>query len=153
MVGDGAGVLSRRGRGQGWGWGTEQGRGWGGASGVGARDGAGVVGSGQGRDRGTQRVEWGSATGASWCQPAFPPAPQDLFFHYVFNNFLHTQVEVCISAMLSTGPPSDSSLEMPAPNPVVKHVSWGSQVSPSSSLGWVLSQVCPLPVMQPVLGE
>ncbi|KAF6288848.1 protein phosphatase 6 regulatory subunit 1 [Rhinolophus ferrumequinum] len=51
-----------------------------------------------------------------------PNTMLDLFFHYVFNNFLHTQVEVCVSAMLSAGPPSDSSLETPAPNPVVKHL-------------------------------
>nr|KAF6411397.1 protein phosphatase 6 regulatory subunit 1 [Rousettus aegyptiacus] len=51
-----------------------------------------------------------------------PNTMLDLFFHYVFNNFLHTQVEVCVSAMLSAGPPSDGSLEMPAPNPGVKHL-------------------------------
>ena len=38
---------------------------------------------------------------ASPCEPA--PHFQDLFFHYVFNNFLHTQVEVCVSTMLSVG--------------------------------------------------
>uniref|UniRef100_A0A5F9CFW7 Protein phosphatase 6 regulatory subunit 1 n=1 Tax=Oryctolagus cuniculus TaxID=9986 RepID=A0A5F9CFW7_RABIT len=46
----------------------------------------------------------------------------DLFFHYVFNNFLHTQVEMCVSAMLSSGPPPDSSPETPVSNPVVKHL-------------------------------
>ncbi|XP_059138067.1 serine/threonine-protein phosphatase 6 regulatory subunit 1 isoform X7 [Peromyscus eremicus] len=46
----------------------------------------------------------------------------DLFFHYVFNNFLHAQVEVCVSAMLSSGPPPDSSSETPVPNPVLKHL-------------------------------
>ncbi|KAK2493875.1 hypothetical protein MC885_004513 [Smutsia gigantea] len=51
-----------------------------------------------------------------------PNTMLDLFFHYVFNTFLHTQVEVCVSAMLSAGPPSDSSPETPAPNPVVKHL-------------------------------
>ncbi|XP_035868594.1 serine/threonine-protein phosphatase 6 regulatory subunit 1 isoform X1 [Phyllostomus discolor] len=51
-----------------------------------------------------------------------PNTMLDLFFHYVFNNFLHTQVEVCVSTMLSTGPPSDSSLETPDANPVVKHL-------------------------------
>ncbi|XP_037015676.2 serine/threonine-protein phosphatase 6 regulatory subunit 1 isoform X2 [Artibeus jamaicensis] len=51
-----------------------------------------------------------------------PNTMLDLFFHYVFNNFLHTQVEVCVSTMLSTGPPSDSSLETPDPNPIVKHL-------------------------------
>lgn len=53
-----------------------------------------------------------------------PNTMLDLFFHYVFNNFLHTQVEVCVSTMLSAGPPSpsDSILEAPAPNPVVKHL-------------------------------
>lgn len=60
--------------------------------------------------------------------PACAVPTQDLFFHYMFNNFLHAQVELCVSAMLSAAPPSDSSLEMSAPNPVVKHVSWGSQV-------------------------
>uniref|UniRef100_A0A8C0KYN8 Protein phosphatase 6 regulatory subunit 1 n=1 Tax=Canis lupus dingo TaxID=286419 RepID=A0A8C0KYN8_CANLU len=51
-----------------------------------------------------------------------PNTMLDLFFHYMFNNFLHAQVEFCVSAMLSAGPPSDSSLEMPVPNPVVKHL-------------------------------
>ncbi|XP_036893929.1 serine/threonine-protein phosphatase 6 regulatory subunit 1 isoform X3 [Sturnira hondurensis] len=51
-----------------------------------------------------------------------PNTMLDLFFHYVFNNFLHTQVEVCVSTVLSTGPPSDNSLETPDPNPVVKHL-------------------------------
>ena len=50
--------------------------------------------------------------------------PQDLFFHYVFNNFLHAQVEVCVSTMLSSGPPADSGSDTPSENPVVKHVSW-----------------------------
>ncbi|XP_023592142.1 serine/threonine-protein phosphatase 6 regulatory subunit 1 isoform X2 [Trichechus manatus latirostris] len=51
-----------------------------------------------------------------------PNTMLDLFFHYVFNNFLHTQVEMCVSAMLSAGPPPDSSPEIPVPNPVVKHL-------------------------------
>lgn len=51
-----------------------------------------------------------------------PNTMLDLFFHYVFNNFLHTQVEVCVSTMLSAGPPADSSLETPAPNLGVKHL-------------------------------
>lgn len=51
-----------------------------------------------------------------------PNTMLDLFFHYVFNNFLHTQVEVCVSTMLSAGPPADSSVEMPAPNLGVKHL-------------------------------
>ncbi|KAM5297211.1 serine/threonine-protein phosphatase 6 regulatory subunit 1 isoform 3-T3 [Glossophaga mutica] len=51
-----------------------------------------------------------------------PNTMLDLFFHYVFNNFLHTQVEVCVSTMLSAGPPSDSGLETPGPSPVVKHL-------------------------------
>ncbi|XP_045645262.1 serine/threonine-protein phosphatase 6 regulatory subunit 1 isoform X3 [Ursus americanus] len=51
-----------------------------------------------------------------------PNTMLDLFFHYMFNNFLHAQVELCVSAMLSAAPPSDSSLEIPAPNPVVKHL-------------------------------
>ncbi|XP_012890032.1 PREDICTED: serine/threonine-protein phosphatase 6 regulatory subunit 1 isoform X2 [Dipodomys ordii] len=46
----------------------------------------------------------------------------DLFFHYVFNNFLHAQVEVCVSAMLSSGPHPDSSSDTSVPNPVVKHL-------------------------------
>ncbi|XP_058900029.1 serine/threonine-protein phosphatase 6 regulatory subunit 1 isoform X3 [Kogia breviceps] len=46
----------------------------------------------------------------------------DLFFHYVFNNFLHAQVEVCVSTMLSSGPPSSGSSDTPAQNPVVKHL-------------------------------
>ncbi|XP_072822631.1 serine/threonine-protein phosphatase 6 regulatory subunit 1 isoform X3 [Vicugna pacos] len=51
-----------------------------------------------------------------------PNTMLDLFFHYVFNNFLHAQVEVCVSTMLSSGPPSDSSSDTPAQNPVVKHL-------------------------------
>lgn len=86
---------------------------------------------------------WGS-----WCQLLLPH--QDLFFHYVFNNFLHTQVEVCVSALLSAGPPSDSNPETSAPNAVVKHVSWGSQ-APLKACGWALSQVCPAPGLQPGL--
>uniref|UniRef100_A0A452VKL2 Protein phosphatase 6 regulatory subunit 1 n=1 Tax=Ursus maritimus TaxID=29073 RepID=A0A452VKL2_URSMA len=58
---------------------------------------------------------------ASALSPTTVPT-QDLFFHYMFNNFLHAQVELCVSAMLSAAPPSDSSLEIPAPNPVVKHL-------------------------------
>lgn len=50
-----------------------------------------------------------------------PNTMLDLFFHYMFNNFLHAQVELCVSAMLSAGPP-DSSVETPAPNPAVKHL-------------------------------
>ncbi|EPQ05943.1 Serine/threonine-protein phosphatase 6 regulatory subunit 1 [Myotis brandtii] len=56
-----------------------------------------------------------------------PNTMLDLFFHYVFNNFLHTQVEVCVSTMLSAGPPADSSLETPAPNLGVKHVRSGEK--------------------------
>ncbi|XP_036130745.1 serine/threonine-protein phosphatase 6 regulatory subunit 1 isoform X2 [Molossus molossus] len=51
-----------------------------------------------------------------------PNTMLDLFFHYVFNNFLHTQVEVCVSAMLSAGPPPHNGLGTPGPNPVVKHL-------------------------------
>ncbi|XP_062944861.1 serine/threonine-protein phosphatase 6 regulatory subunit 1 isoform X2 [Cynocephalus volans] len=51
-----------------------------------------------------------------------PNTMLDLFFHYVFNNFLHAQVEVCISTMLSSGPPPDSIPETPIQNPVVKHL-------------------------------
>ncbi|XP_008986901.4 serine/threonine-protein phosphatase 6 regulatory subunit 1 isoform X3 [Callithrix jacchus] len=51
-----------------------------------------------------------------------PNTMLDLFFHYVFNNFLHAQVEGCVSTLLSLGPPPDSSPEMPSQNPVVKHL-------------------------------
>ncbi|XP_058530133.1 serine/threonine-protein phosphatase 6 regulatory subunit 1 isoform X2 [Ochotona princeps] len=51
-----------------------------------------------------------------------PSTLLDLFFHYVFNNFLHTQVEMCVSAMLSSGPPAESSPEAPHSNPVVTHL-------------------------------
>ncbi|XP_004405091.1 PREDICTED: serine/threonine-protein phosphatase 6 regulatory subunit 1 [Odobenus rosmarus divergens] len=51
-----------------------------------------------------------------------PNTMLDLFFHYMFNNFLHAQVELCVSALLSTAPPSDSGLEIPAPSPVLKHL-------------------------------
>ncbi|KAM6223554.1 serine/threonine-protein phosphatase 6 regulatory subunit 1 [Rhynchocyon petersi] len=51
-----------------------------------------------------------------------PNTMLDLFFCYVFNNFLHAQVEMCVSAMLSAGPPPDSSPETPVPNPVIKHL-------------------------------
>lgn len=42
-----------------------------------------------------------------------PNTMLDLFFHYVFNNFLHAQVEVCVSTMLSSGPPADSGSDTP----------------------------------------
>lgn len=51
-----------------------------------------------------------------------PNTMLDLFFHYVFNNFLHAQVEMCVSAMLSTVPLSEGSPETPTPNPVIKHL-------------------------------
>ncbi|XP_010615229.1 serine/threonine-protein phosphatase 6 regulatory subunit 1 isoform X1 [Fukomys damarensis] len=51
-----------------------------------------------------------------------PNTMLDLFFHYVFNNFLHTQVEVCVSAMLSLGPPPSSGSETLGLNPVLKHL-------------------------------
>ncbi|XP_013003187.2 serine/threonine-protein phosphatase 6 regulatory subunit 1 isoform X2 [Cavia porcellus] len=51
-----------------------------------------------------------------------PNTMLDLFFHYVFNNFLHAQVEVCMSAMLSLAPPPNSSSETPGGNPVLKHL-------------------------------
>ncbi|XP_006868165.1 PREDICTED: serine/threonine-protein phosphatase 6 regulatory subunit 1 [Chrysochloris asiatica] len=51
-----------------------------------------------------------------------PNTMLDLFFHYVFNNFLHAQVEMCVSAMLSAGPPPDSSPDTPVPNPAVRHL-------------------------------
>ncbi|KAG5201187.1 hypothetical protein JEQ12_005721 [Ovis aries] len=51
-----------------------------------------------------------------------PNTMLDLFFHYVFNNFLHAQVEVCVSTMLSSAPPADSSSDTPPENPVVKHL-------------------------------
>ncbi|XP_076986855.1 serine/threonine-protein phosphatase 6 regulatory subunit 1 isoform X3 [Tamandua tetradactyla] len=51
-----------------------------------------------------------------------PNTVLDLFFHYVFNNFLHAQVEMFVSAMLSAGPPPDSSPETPVPNPAIKHL-------------------------------
>ncbi|XP_054444309.1 serine/threonine-protein phosphatase 6 regulatory subunit 1 isoform X2 [Pteronotus mesoamericanus] len=51
-----------------------------------------------------------------------PNTMLDLFFHYVFNNFLHTQVEVCVSAVLSAGPPPNGGLDSLAENPVVKHL-------------------------------
>ncbi|XP_073745446.1 serine/threonine-protein phosphatase 6 regulatory subunit 1 isoform X2 [Callorhinus ursinus] len=51
-----------------------------------------------------------------------PNTMLDLFFHYMFNNFLHAQVELCVSALLSTAPPSDSGLEILAPSPVLKHL-------------------------------
>lgn len=82
----------------------------------------GEVGDGLGTGEGWRRLWPGAGNRASHCSCAL----QDLFFHYVFNNFLHAQVEVCVSAMLSSRPPSDSSPETPASNPVVKHVSWGS---------------------------
>lgn len=66
------------------------------------------------------------------------PHPQDLFFHYVFNNFLHAQVEVCVSTMLSSAPPADSSSDTPPENPVVKHVSW----APGSPSPLVFGELC-----------
>uniref|UniRef100_A0A673UP54 Protein phosphatase 6 regulatory subunit 1 n=1 Tax=Suricata suricatta TaxID=37032 RepID=A0A673UP54_SURSU len=43
-----------------------------------------------------------------------PNTMLDLFFHYGFNNFLHAQVELCVSAMLGAGPP-DSGPETEHP--------------------------------------
>ncbi|XP_055991741.1 serine/threonine-protein phosphatase 6 regulatory subunit 1 [Sorex fumeus] len=51
-----------------------------------------------------------------------PNTVLDLFFHYVFNNFLHAQVEMCVSAMLSTVPLSDGDPDTPTANPVIKHL-------------------------------
>ncbi|XP_075392681.1 serine/threonine-protein phosphatase 6 regulatory subunit 1 isoform X2 [Tenrec ecaudatus] len=51
-----------------------------------------------------------------------PNTMLDLFFHYVFNNFLHAQVEMCVSAMLSAGYPLESCPESSAPNPVIQHL-------------------------------
>ncbi|XP_058136817.1 serine/threonine-protein phosphatase 6 regulatory subunit 1 isoform X2 [Dasypus novemcinctus] len=51
-----------------------------------------------------------------------PNTVLDLFFHYVYNNFLHAQVEMFVSAMLSTGPPPDSDPEVPAASPAVAHL-------------------------------
>lgn len=78
--------------------------------------------------------------------PACASPTQDLFFHYVFNNFLHAQVESCVSAMLSAGPPSDSGLETPAPNPVVKHVSWAPRSPSLPSGGLCPGSACWAPV-------
>lgn len=80
--------------------------------------------------RGVEGEPWAGVLGRGYGGPLVPAcaAPQDLFFHYTFNNFLHAQVELCVRAVLSTGSPSDSSLEIPAPNPAVKHVRWGSQI-------------------------
>lgn len=66
----------------------------------------------------------GGTTPGELLRASLCPHPQDLFFHYVFNNFLHAQVEVCVSTMLSSGPPADSGSDTPPENPVVKHVSW-----------------------------
>uniref|UniRef100_F6T903 Protein phosphatase 6 regulatory subunit 1 n=1 Tax=Ornithorhynchus anatinus TaxID=9258 RepID=F6T903_ORNAN len=51
----------------------------------------------------------------------------DLYFHYVYNNFLHSQVELCISNLLSSGPPGQGDGECDTPtqnthNAVVKHL-------------------------------
>ncbi|XP_008063278.1 serine/threonine-protein phosphatase 6 regulatory subunit 1 [Carlito syrichta] len=51
-----------------------------------------------------------------------PNTMLDLFFHYVFNNFLHAQVEGCVSTMLGSGTPPNGSSETPIQNPVVKHL-------------------------------
>lgn len=48
-----------------------------------------------------------------------------------------------MSAMLSAGPPSESSLEMPAQNPVVKHVSWGSRFPPQFPRGGLCRRYVP----------
>lgn len=39
-----------------------------------------------------------------------------------------------MSAMLSSGPPPDSSSETPNPNPILKHVSWGPCSPPAGDL-------------------
>lgn len=105
----------------------------------------------RGRGTGQGGVCWAKPQGS--LHASLHLTPQDLFFHYVFNNFLHTQVEVCVSTMLSAGPPSpsDSILEAPAPNPVVKHVSWGARI-PLLPQGWALPPICSSPVVELVLG-
>ncbi|XP_043848834.1 serine/threonine-protein phosphatase 6 regulatory subunit 1 isoform X2 [Dromiciops gliroides] len=51
----------------------------------------------------------------------------DLFFTYVFNNFLHSQVETWVSSVLSASAAAgensrEDGLESPAPNPAVRHL-------------------------------
>ncbi|XP_036601772.1 serine/threonine-protein phosphatase 6 regulatory subunit 1 isoform X2 [Trichosurus vulpecula] len=47
----------------------------------------------------------------------------DLFFTYVFNNFLHSQVETWVSSVLSAAAAAgEDGPEPPAPNPAVRHL-------------------------------
>ncbi|XP_068953371.1 serine/threonine-protein phosphatase 6 regulatory subunit 1 isoform X6 [Petaurus breviceps papuanus] len=46
----------------------------------------------------------------------------DLFFTYVFNNFLHSQVETWVSSVLSAAAAGEDGPEPPAPNPAVRHL-------------------------------
>ncbi|XP_074872293.1 serine/threonine-protein phosphatase 6 regulatory subunit 1 isoform X3 [Carettochelys insculpta] len=43
----------------------------------------------------------------------------DLYFKYTYNNFLHAQLEACLSALLRAGAPPEAS---PPDSPVVKHL-------------------------------
>lgn len=61
-------------------------------------------------------IEGGSqAPPPTCCQPRpLPACPQDLFFKYTWNNFLHLQVELCVAAILSH-PPREDRAEVSGP--------------------------------------
>lgn len=78
-----------------------------------------------------------------------PLSPQDLFFKYTWNNFLHFQVELCVAAILShaaredravaSGPevgaePAASSRDPETPQPAASHPedTMVTHVSPAS---------------------
>ncbi|XP_064416581.1 serine/threonine-protein phosphatase 6 regulatory subunit 1 isoform X3 [Latimeria chalumnae] len=49
----------------------------------------------------------------------------DLYFHYVFNNFLHTQMELCVSTIVNSLPPEEtveSNTDVPQGNLLIKHL-------------------------------
>nr|XP_020859248.1 serine/threonine-protein phosphatase 6 regulatory subunit 1 isoform X4 [Phascolarctos cinereus] len=46
----------------------------------------------------------------------------DLFFTYVFNNFLHSQVETWVSCVLSAAAAGEDGPELLVPNPAVRHL-------------------------------
>lgn len=86
--------------------------------------------------------------------------PQDLFFKYTWNNFLHFQVELCIAAILShaargdraeaSGPdsrmellPGNGDPETPQPAASLPENTMVTHVSPASVLCVAVCPTCP----------
>uniref|UniRef100_A0A8C5MTT5 Protein phosphatase 6 regulatory subunit 1 n=1 Tax=Leptobrachium leishanense TaxID=445787 RepID=A0A8C5MTT5_9ANUR len=49
----------------------------------------------------------------------------DLYFKYMYNNFLHSQVELCITTILNSAPIEEDNENDPQENPLVKY-GWGT---------------------------